>query len=162
MNKNSSKPETATTPIKSGNASKDITLANLPSPYAQVPVVLIDDLRKGLLEPIDIATFVALAACSIEKPVSWHGRKSLAGRLGCSLKTLDRSRKRLSDANHIKMTPRGLGQSKNVRLLTRVDNGQVVQEGAQSAHPKTQSPKEGESLRLNFQNRRQQAKRPKS
>jgi hypothetical protein len=102
--------------------------------YQNVPSILLNQLREGTLEHIDIVIYALLKSHSRLTESCYPSYNCLAEEAQCSESSVGRSLRRLADAKHIR------GKEKNgtgkIFLLTDVVGGKVIRRAVPMPPPR--------------------------
>jgi hypothetical protein len=94
--------------------------------FTLLPNPLLNDLKDGKLEPLDIAVYAVYSNRVGAKGNCWVGNKSVAASLGISARTVQRCTRRLEKAGHIRRKGNSQWGTRYTFLGTRVKKGSVV------------------------------------
>jgi len=112
------------------NEKNDSTVSNIAQLdekcFQLFPNVLVNDLRKGLLKPIDLAVFVVFQDHQRNHEKSWPGCSRVAKLVGTGLRNVSRCIGRLQECGHISRQGKTSAGTKFTVVQTRVKDGKVI------------------------------------
>jgi len=97
-----------------------------PQHFQQVPHILINDVAKKRLKPIDVVVYIVLKKHLGQKAYCWAGNSTVARLCGVSNATVRRSIKNLMRAGHIERMDCNTGKTARTYFRSMVVNGRAV------------------------------------
>jgi Helix-turn-helix domain len=93
--------------------------------YQQIPNILVNDVRKNKIKPLDIVVWIVFSNHQRQKEHSWPSNKTIANFVGVNERTIIRSIGRLKAAGHLIRKGKTQYGTKYTSLLTCVKGSSV-------------------------------------